>query len=163
LFRTFIASNMPFPSKLTILAYIGTYYALGSAWILTVANYFLMGWFSGFLDHYYLDSFMVYFSIIIVFTALGNAALAVLRYRTGERGFLSSIWENFKWIPLLCLFLGGISLHVSQALLSHMFGIDMNWGATAKEVENISFFEEIPRVLNRFKGPSSSASCALQR
>ncbi|EON63230.1 hypothetical protein W97_02457 [Coniosporium apollinis CBS 100218] len=152
LFRTFIVSNMPLPSKITILAYIGTYYALGSAWLLTVANYFLMGWFSGFLDHYYVDSFKVYFSIVIVFNALGNVALAFLRYRTGERSFFSSLWENFKWIPLLCLFLGGISIHVSQALLSHMFGIDMNWGATAKEVENISFFEEIPRVLNRFKG-----------
>lgn len=27
----------------------------------------------------------------------------------------------------------------------------MTWGATAKEVENISFFEEIPRLLKRFK------------
>jgi len=27
----------------------------------------------------------------------------------------------------------------------------MTWGATAKEVENISFFEEVPRLLKRFK------------
>lgn len=152
LFRTFIGSNMPFPSKITIMAYVGTYYALGSAWCLTLANYFIVGWFNGFYDHYYLDSFKAYFAIIIVFTALGNIALAVLRYRIEEKGLFKALLENFMWIPLLVIFLGGISLHVSQALLSHLFSIDMTWGATAKEIENISFFEEIPRVLKRFKG-----------
>jgi hypothetical protein len=38
LFRRFIGSNMPFPSKLTIMAYIGTYYAIGSAWLLTLVK-----------------------------------------------------------------------------------------------------------------------------
>ncbi|KAK4556617.1 hypothetical protein LTR86_006188 [Recurvomyces mirabilis] len=151
LFRNFICSRMPFPSKITIMAYIGTYYAIGSAWILTLANYFLTGWFNGHLDKYYLDSFKVYFAIIIVFSALGNLALAVLRYRIGEKGLFSSILENFSWIPLLSLFLGGISLHVSQALLSHMFGIDMSWGATSKEAENTTFFEEVPKIIKKFK------------
>jgi hypothetical protein len=27
----------------------------------------------------------------------------------------------------------------------------MTWGATAKEVENVTFFEEVPRLLKRFK------------
>ncbi|OCK81960.1 hypothetical protein K432DRAFT_294338 [Lepidopterella palustris CBS 459.81] len=151
LFKNFIRSNMPLPSKITILAYIGTYYALGSAWILTLMNYFLVGWFNGQLDHYYIDSFKVYFAIIVVFTALGNIALAILRYRMEEKSLFSAFVENFKWIPLLVVFLGGISLHVSQALLCHMLSIDMSWGATAKEVENVTFFEEIPRVIRRFK------------
>ncbi|KAL9094552.1 MAG: hypothetical protein Q9165_003111 [Trypethelium subeluteriae] len=152
LFRNFVSSNMPFPSKLTILSYVGTYYAIGSAWLLTTLNYFLVGWMNGFYDHYYLDSFKVYFAIIIVFTALGNIALAVLRYRIEERTLLYAIVENFKWIPLLTIFLGGISLHVSQAILSHMFSIDMSWGATAKEVENSSFFKEVPKVIKNFRG-----------
>jgi hypothetical protein len=61
------------------------------------------------------------------------------------------VLENFKWIPLLTVFLGGISLHVSQALLSHMFSVDMSWGATAKEASDTSFFEEVPRILRKFK------------
>ncbi|KAK4973333.1 hypothetical protein LTR28_011312 [Elasticomyces elasticus] len=142
---------MPLPSKITILAYIGTYYAIGSAWLLTLANYFLTGWFNGHLDHYYIDSFKIYFAIIIVFSGLGNFALAVLRYRIEEKSLFAAFVENFKWVPLLSVFLGGISLHVSQALLSHMFGIDMSWGATAKEVENTTFFKELPKVLNKFK------------
>jgi hypothetical protein len=90
LFRKFLTSNIRFTSKLTILAYIGTYYAIGAAWILTLLNYFLIGWFNGYLDHYYLDSFKVYFSLIIVFSALGNLSLAVLRYRLSEKSLLGA-------------------------------------------------------------------------
>ena len=151
LFRKFMGSNMPLPSKFTIMAYIGTYYAIGSAWILTTMNYFIIGWFNGHLDHYYIDSFKIFFSIIVVFTALGNIALAVLRYRIEERSLFSAFVENFKWVPLLAVFLGGVSLHVSQALLCHMFSINMTWGATAKEVENTTFFKEIPKLLKKFK------------
>lgn len=52
----------------------------------------------------------------------------------------------------MTIFLGGLSLHVSQALLCHFFSVDMVWGATAKEVEEVNFLEEIPRLLRRFKG-----------
>jgi hypothetical protein len=151
LFRKFVGSNMPLPSKITIMAYIGTYYALGSAWMLTLMNYFVSGWFNGHVDKYYIDSFKVLFSIIIVFTGLGNLSLALLRYRIEERTLLRALWENLKWIPLLSCFLGGVSLHVSQALLSHMFSIDMTWGATSKEAEDITFFEEIFKVIKNFK------------
>jgi hypothetical protein len=61
------------------------------------------------------------------------------------------VLENIKWIPLLTVFLGGISLHVSQAIMSHMFSIDMSWGATAKETSDTSFFEEISRISKQFK------------
>lgn len=43
LFRNFICSNITFTSKVTILSYIGTYYAIGAAWILTLVNYFIIG------------------------------------------------------------------------------------------------------------------------
>ena len=151
LFRKFITSGMPLPSKLTIMAYIGTYYAIGSAWILTLLNYCIIGWYNGWLDHYYIDSFKVYFAIILVFTALGNFALAVLRYRIEESNLLSAVWENFRWIPLLTVFLGGISLHVSQAILSHLFSVDMTWGATSKEATDTSFFKEIPFIMRKFR------------
>ncbi|KAF2672597.1 hypothetical protein BT63DRAFT_431276 [Microthyrium microscopicum] len=151
LFRNFIKSAMPLPSKITIMAYIGTYYALGSSWLFTLLNYFVVGWLYGYQDSYYSDSFKIIVAIIAVFTLLGNVALAALRYRLGERALIPALIENLKWIPLLFVFLGGVSLHVSQALLAHMFGISMVWGATSKEAENVSFFEEIPRVLGRFK------------
>ena len=151
LFRKFMMSSMPLPSKFTIMAYVGTYYAIASAWILTMLNYFAVGWFNGHLDHYYVDSFKIYFAIVVVFNCLGNFALSILRYRLDEQGILKALLETFKWVLLLTCFLGGLSLHLSQAILSHMFSIDMSWGATAKEVVNTSFFEEIPKVLKKFK------------
>ncbi|KAI6089610.1 glycosyl transferase family group 2-domain-containing protein [Hypoxylon rubiginosum] len=151
LFRRFIFSNIRLTSKVTIISYIGTYYAIGAAWILTSVNYFIMGWYNGLLDKYYLDSWQVWFSIIIVFNGLGNVALAVMRYRVGERSLAYAIYENFKWTFLLAIFLGGLSLHVSQAILSHMFEIDMTWGATSKEAEFSNFFIEVPKVLKKFR------------
>jgi hypothetical protein len=143
-------SKMPLPSKISIMSYIGTYYAIGCAWILTVLNYFLVGWYNEALDKYYLNSFQVYLSLLVVFTGLGNVSLAVLRYRIGEESLFRSLLTNFLWVPLMTVFLGGLSLHVSQALVCHLVGIDMNWGATSKEAENTTFFKEVPKVIKKF-------------
>jgi len=133
------------------MSYIGTYYAIGSGWILTVLNYFLVGWFNGYYDHYYLDSWKVMVALVGIFTIAGNLSLAIFRYRISEKEFFGSLTENFKWVPLFFIYFGGVSFHVSQALLCHMFGVGMTWGATSKEAEDISFFQEIPRVMKRFK------------
>ena len=151
LFRNFLTSNIRFTSKVTIVSYIGTYYAIGAAWIMTMANYLAIGWFNGYLDKYYIDSWKVWFSLVIVFNGLGNIALAAMRYRDDKGSFLGNLLMNFKWTFMLCIFLGGLSLHVSSALLAHMFEIDMIWGATAKELEFSNFFIEVPKVLKRFK------------
>lgn len=151
LFRRFIMSGMPLSSKFTIMAYVGTYFALASAWLLTLMNYFIVGWFNGRLDHYYLNSFSIYIAIVFVFIIFGNVSLAVMRFRSSEKGLIASCLENLKWIPLMTIFLGGVSTHVSQAILCHLFGLEISWGSTNKEAENITFFEEIPRVAKRFK------------
>lgn len=90
LFRTFLFSNIRFTSKITIVSYIGTYYAIGAAWIMTTANYLAIGWFNGYLDKYYIDSWKVWFSIVIVFNGLGNVALAAMRYRDDKGGFFAN-------------------------------------------------------------------------
>ena len=59
--------------------------------------------------------------------------------------------ENFKWIPLLTVFLGGLSFHILQALVSHFLEIDMQWGSTVKEAEDTTFFIEIPKLAKKFK------------
>ncbi|KAI1751675.1 glycosyl transferase family group 2-domain-containing protein [Xylaria castorea] len=152
LFRKFLASGIHLPKKMTICSYIGTYYAIGASWIITLANYFLTGFFYGLYDKYYLDSFAIFVSVIVVFTGFGNVALAILRYRLNQKSLIGAFWDNVKWIPVMSIFLGGLSLHVSQAILCHFFSIDMTWGATAKEIEEVNFLDEIPRLIKRFKG-----------
>lgn len=82
---------------------------------------------------------------------MSNLALAILRYRVGEKSLLRSLFENFKWMPFFTIFFGGLSFHVLCAILSHMFGIDMNWGATSKEKDDSNFFAEMPKIFSRFK------------
>lgn len=151
LFWQFLTSGIPLASKVTIVAYIGTYYAIAAAWILTTVNYFMVGWWQASLDRYYVDSWQVWFSIIIVFNGLGNLGLAVMRYRVNEKRLLYALYENFKWTVMMAIFLGGLSLHLSAAILAHMFEIDMVWGATAKEFAFSNFFIEVPKVLRKFK------------
>ncbi|KAF4119264.1 Glycosyl transferase family 2 [Geosmithia morbida] len=151
LFLRFILSSMPIGSKVSIMAYVGTYYAIGFAWIGSLLNYFLIGWANGHLDHYYMNSWRVWVALIVVFSGAGNLALAVVRYRSENTTLLGQVWTCFRWAPLLFVFLGGISVHVCQAILCHMFSIDMSWGATAKEVSDTSFFIEMPMIARRFK------------
>ncbi|KAK3685939.1 glycosyl transferase family group 2-domain-containing protein [Podospora appendiculata] len=151
LFYTFVGSNITYSSKISIFAYICSYFALASALMLTMLNYFLVGWFADSLDHCYMSSWQVFVSLIAVFNIFGHIALATLRYRTGERTLLGSLAENFKWTPMLTVFFGGLSFHVSGALLAHLLHIDMQWGATSKEKENSNFFQEIPKIFNIFK------------
>ncbi len=47
-------------------------------------------------------------------------------------------------------FFGGLSIHLSQALLAHLFSYDIQWGATKKEVERSNFWLEVPKILKRF-------------
>jgi hypothetical protein len=73
------------------------------------------------------------------------------QYRVEGRSLIGVLIENLTWLPLMTIFLGGISVHVGQAIGSHMLGIDMSWGATAKEETRTSFFSEIPTILKKFK------------
>jgi hypothetical protein len=117
------------------LGYVFSYYGIASGLPLTVLNYFLIGWFNGSLDKFYLESWRVFVTLTVVFALVSNITLALLRYRLGEKGFMASLFENFKWMPLFFIFFGGLSFHLNLAILSHMFSINMEWGATAKELE----------------------------
>jgi cellulose synthase/poly-beta-1,6-N-acetylglucosamine synthase-like glycosyltransferase len=161
LFRKFLCSGIPTTSKITVLAYIGTYYAIAAAWVMTTTNYFLYGWFSDYLDRYYVDSWKVWFSILIVFNGLGNIGLAAMRYRANHRNIFDCLVENFKWMFLLAIFLGGLSLHISQAILAHMFEINMTWGATSKEAEFSNFWIEVPRVIKKVRKHIARPQSAL--
>lgn len=56
LFRRFLWSEMQLSSKVTIVGYISSYYALASAVPLGLLNYFLIGWMNGDTDLFYVES-----------------------------------------------------------------------------------------------------------
>ncbi|KUI55537.1 hypothetical protein VP1G_02964 [Cytospora mali] len=151
LIKTFLGSRMMLSSKISVFSYICSYFAIGVGLPMTALNYFLVGWIDDTLDHFYLPSWKVFVSLLVVFNLVGGVALAVIRYRTGERSLLGSIYENFKWTPMMAIFFSGLSFHVSCALIAHLLHINMQWGATSKEKENSNFFQEVPKILKSFK------------
>jgi hypothetical protein len=89
--------------------------------------------------------------LLVVFALLGNICLALIRYRLGEKSLLPALLENFKWMPMFAIFFGGLSFHLTMAILAHMFCIDVSWGTTAKEKDDSNFFKEMPKIFRTFK------------
>ncbi|KAE9371529.1 hypothetical protein N431DRAFT_545756 [Stipitochalara longipes BDJ] len=151
LFMRFLWSDIKITSKMTILAYIGTYYAIAAAVPLTLVNYLIVGWFSSDVDQFYLTSWKIFVGMAVVFNILSPLAFAMLRHRLGQKVFFWSVVETIKWTPMFVLFFGGISLHLSTALLCHFFSIKMEWTATAKEVEKQGFRVGLDKIFRDFK------------
>src|SRR5438552_9298314 len=74
LFWKFLLSPIKVTSKVTILAYIGTYYAIASAVPLTLANYCLVGLFSEEIDQFYITSWKIFVGMAVVFNVLSPLA-----------------------------------------------------------------------------------------
>ncbi|KAJ6260902.1 hypothetical protein Dda_3563 [Drechslerella dactyloides] len=151
LFIMFLTSNIQLCSKISVLGYILSYYAIAIGFPFAIINYALLGWCNGFFDSFYLDGWRVFLSLIAVFSFLGNLSLAVLRYRLCEKSLMGALMENFKWMPMFVVFFSGLSFHVNTAILAHLFSIDMTWGATSKEKTDSNFWIEVPRILKTFK------------
>jgi hypothetical protein len=70
----------------------------------------------------------------------------VIRLRLRQQGLLKSGWEALRTLPLLVLYFGGLSYHLSKAILCHFFSINVEWTSTAKELESTSFFVGMDRI-----------------
>ena len=151
LFRKFLFSNIKVTSKVTILAYIGTYYAIASAIPLTLANYLIVGWFSDNVDQFYITSWKIFVGMAVIFNVLSPTAYAMLRHRLGQTTFFWSLVETAKWTPMFLLFFGGISYHLLKAILCHFFSIKMEWTTTAKELTESGFRVGLDRIVRDFK------------
>ncbi|KAK0664079.1 hypothetical protein DIS24_g683 [Lasiodiplodia hormozganensis] len=151
LFRRFLCSNIKITSKVTILAYIGTYYAIASAIPLTLANYLLVGWSGADVDQFYLTSWEIFVGMAFVFNVLSPLGYAMLRHRLGQATFFAALLETAKWTPMFLLFFGGISYHLAKAILCHFLGIRMEWTTTAKELTDSGFRAGLDRIVRDFK------------
>ncbi|KZT03077.1 uncharacterized protein LAESUDRAFT_660491 [Laetiporus sulphureus 93-53] len=147
--RIFMWSSAPIHYKISMMSYMFSYYGLAASAMLSILNYLLLGW--GIQsDGFYLHSFEIWLACTVVFPGAGNAGFTLLEYRLGQRSLFDSLIENVTWIPFFFFFFGGLSIHLSQALLAHLFSYNITWGATKKEVERSNFWLEVPKILKRF-------------
>jgi len=112
-------------------------------------NYVLLG-FEFPVDGFYIHSFEIWLATTVVFLGSGNLGFTCLEYRLGQKPLLKSLLTNILWIPFFFFFFGGLAIHLSQAILAHLFSYNMTWAATKKEVERSNFFKEVPKILKRF-------------
>jgi hypothetical protein len=151
LFLRFLWSDIKISSKVTILAYIFTYYAIAAALPLTLMNYLVLGWLQEDVDQFYLASWKIWVGMLVVFNILSPLAFAAIRHRLNQKRFFPSLLETAKWAPLFVLFFGGLSFHLSKALLCHFFYVSMEWTSTAKELEATGFFIGMDKIVKDFK------------
>ncbi|KAJ9473832.1 Glyco_trans_2-like domain-containing protein [Pseudozyma hubeiensis] len=150
LFRTFLGCNAPIHYKFSASSYIFSYYAIACAFPMALALYLVQGWLDPVLVPAFLPPFQIWVAVVVVFTAGGNVAQVVARYRSKAGGLFSLIKEHVIWMPYMFIFFGGISYHVLTALLSHPVGINMTWGATIKDLDDSNFFIEVPLIFKKF-------------
>ena len=104
-------------------------------------NYLLLG-IGPDIDQFYLHSFEILLACVVVFPGVGNLGYTLLEYRLGHQSLLAATYENIRWVPFLYVispslmdkndepsysvfFFGGLSIHLSTAMLAHMFSYDM--------------------------------------
>ncbi|OBZ73353.1 hypothetical protein A0H81_07233 [Grifola frondosa] len=147
--RIFMWSDAPVHYKISMMSYMFSYYGLAASALLSTLNYFLLGWNIS-VDGFYEHSFEIWLACTVVFPGAGNLGFTLLEYRLGLRNLLDALIENLTWVPFFFFFFGGISIHLTQALLAHLFSYNISWGTTKKEVERSNFWIEVPKILKRF-------------
>jgi len=148
--RGFVWSKAPIHYKIGMMSYMFSYYGIAAATLGSTINYVLLGIGSN-IDKFYLHSFEILLACVVVFTGVGNLGYILMEYRLGHRSLFGATFESLRWVPFFIFFFGGLSIHLSTALLAHMFSYNMTWGSTGKEVERSTFWIEVPRIWQRFK------------
>jgi hypothetical protein len=151
LFLKFLWSNVPISGKVSVLAYISTYYAIAGGIFLTIANYFIMGLLAGEVDQFYSSSWDTQIAIILIFNGIVPIAFSMARHRLKEKQFWYALFETIKWLPFMLLFFGGISLNCFRAFFCHAFSINIEWSSTAKEVGPTGLYIGLEKMVQRFK------------
>ncbi|KAJ5986604.1 hypothetical protein N7451_010969 [Penicillium sp. IBT 35674x] len=151
LFLRFLWSNIPITSKVTIIAYIFTYYAIASGMLLATVNYVLIGLFNSEIDHIYLPSWGIWCSLVVVFNGFASIAFSMARHQLKEQTFWKALLNSCKWLPFLILYFGGISLNCAKALLCHALSINIEWASTAKEPGPTGFYIGMDRMVRTFR------------
>jgi hypothetical protein len=70
LYFSYFMSNIKSSSKLMVLSYTFTYYAIAVGLPLTLMNYLIVGWFPNTLDQFYVSSWKVIVVTLVIFNVI---------------------------------------------------------------------------------------------
>lgn len=149
LFKMFVKSDISYACKFSIISYMGTYFAIGVSMLMLVVNYFIIGYYTWGYSKIYVPSMKIFVSVMFVFSCGSQFAYIVGRYRINR----TSVWKmfaEFRWSVLMAIYMGGLSFHMMAAVVCHLCSLNMEWGATAKTMDNSTFFQELPKTLKKY-------------
>ncbi|KAG6333925.1 hypothetical protein ID866_5165 [Astraeus odoratus] len=144
----FLWSSAPTHYKISMMAYMFSYFGIAASVTIAAINYVLLGY-QFQVDGFYMHSFEIWLATTVVFFGSGNVGFTLLQYRLGEKGLVWALIENLMWVPFFFFFFGGLGIPLSQAILAYLFSYNITWQATKKEVERSNFFKEVPKILKR--------------
>ncbi|KIM43612.1 hypothetical protein M413DRAFT_68979 [Hebeloma cylindrosporum] len=148
----FLWSKAPLHYKISMMAYMFSYYGIAASITISLINYVLLG-FQFKVDGFFMHSFEIFLATTVVFWGSGTVGYTLLEYRLAQKKLIPALLENLLWIPFFFFFFGGLSIPVTQAIFAHLFSYNIQWSATVKEVERSNFFKEIPKIAKRFWFP----------
>ncbi|GMH39392.1 hypothetical protein BSKO_07290 [Bryopsis sp. KO-2023] len=150
LYWSFLFSDAPWWSKITITSYMGSYFAISSAWWLAILHYFMFSW-SEYWRNEVVTAVDISATVFLVFSIAAPFSAALLRYRLGMDSLLHAIFVEFKHVPTFIIFFNGLSFHLFVSILSHIFQFDMQFGTTSKEVTKKNFFQELAYTVSVYR------------
>ncbi|BFZ57040.1 hypothetical protein PYCC9005_004090 [Savitreella phatthalungensis] len=143
--------RVPLAAKMSSLFYMWTYWLIGASWVYCIVSYFLFGWFRTSLDRAFIDQFNIIIATSVIFGLRDLIVVPFAQWRLRETTIKAAFGDSLRhfWLPIL--FFQGVSMHVSRALVQHLFDRKMSWGSTAKSLEARALLEEAPAIFKKYR------------
>ncbi|CAN0057476.1 unnamed protein product [Heterosigma akashiwo] len=153
LFKKFLqCKNVPFASKINIISYLGSYFAMASAFLFLVFWMTGLAFFPGALASLQ-RPLEIWTTVVFVFSFFVPISTVVMQHRLDEShrlNFIDELWTQIKYIPMISLLFGGVLFHLTVSCLSFLTGQKVTWTATVKEIPKTSFLMELRLVFVRY-------------
>jgi len=155
-----VSSNIPWYWKYSVLAYMGTYYALAYGTFASCLGLILFAYSSYWRQRtqYALDTLL---SVTFVFGVLGVTVNSVVRWKLKYCSFLRAVAKEFWNALMLTFFFGSVSYHVFVSLMAHAWNTSMSWSTTKKEAEQMTWWEAVKETLKFQSGSYAFFGCEI--
>ena len=148
LFKNFLKSNMPIASKIGILAYMGTYFAMASAIPFTIMSSFI--WSRHEVDQLH-KPFDIFAQVTLLFGVYVPLAAATFYYRRNRdnQSIFHFLWEEVKGAFVMWFFWAGILYPILTSMITYFLDSKIAWGATRKTIDtkNADSIKELKYVM----------------
>lgn len=151
LFVKFITSDKcSLSQKITVSSYMFSYYALAMSLPFAICMFIVVGLYENETRQYIVDSFKIWLSILVIFSAAGTTARLLCFLRSRQEGFLNALKRQFVYFWPMIVFFSGLPYHILLAILAHPIEYNMTWAATQKDVQETSLLDEIKEIMDRY-------------